>query len=403
MTTRKTSRAAALLPLLTAEALTNLRAMHQRSLLALLGIVIGTASVIAMINIGHNAGMEALRQFKDMGTDVVVAQPPPGGEGSSTRYDANDVRRLPAAVSGVKAVAPLVLSSSRLAANGKTVYGNLVGSDTALADVARLPVAAGRFISSYDGHETFAVIGAGLARALAAPGAPLAPGNHVRIEDYLFTVVGVMADTPSNPLIPVDFNATVIVPFGSVRRILPSSDITSIVVRLAPEANPLTMTGEITDYFHTRPRKQTVEVQSARQLIAGMERQSRLFTWLLAGIGGISLLVGGIGVMNVMLMGIMERRREIGVRMAIGARPSDIRAMFLIEAIALSLVGGVTGAVVGMAAAWVFASLSEWTFAFSAWAIPSGTGIASVIGVFFGYYPAAVAAQMDPIEALRSQ
>ena len=386
-----------MLPLLAFEAWRNLHAVRQRSALALLGIIIGTASVIAMINIGHNAGQEALRQFKDMGTDVIMAQPPTDSSGASGAYDLAQIRALTQTVTGIDAVAPMVFSSAQIGAKGKASYGTILASEAALRQVARLPMAAGRFISAYDDHQTFAVIGSGLARALA-----LRPGERLRVEDYVFTVIGVLDDTAISPLIPLDFNTAVLIPLGSARRVLSSPDISNVAIRLEADADPVTKAVEIAAYFQAPLRGQTVTVQSARQLIEGMARQSRLFTWLLAAIGGISLLVGGIGVMNVMLMGIMERRREIGVRMAVGARAGDIRVMFLAEAITLSVAGGLAGAILGMAAAWLFALFSGWYFAFSLGAIPLGTGIAAVIGVFFGFYPAVVAARLDPIEALRA-
>ncbi len=148
--------------------------------------------------------------------------------------------------------------------------------------------------------------------------------------------------------------------------------------------------------------KLDIAVQIPQQLLEGMAQQSRMFSWLLAGLGGISLLVGGVGVMNVMVMNVSERRREIGVRMALGARPRDIAGLFLLEAVVLSACGALIGAVCGVAAAWLFVFFSDWsTFSLSILSLPLGIGSSLAIGLFFGLNPAMTAARLEPVQALR--
>ncbi len=148
--------------------------------------------------------------------------------------------------------------------------------------------------------------------------------------------------------------------------------------------------------------KLDIGVQIPQQLLEGMAQQSRMFSWLLAGLGGISLLVGGVGVMNVMVMNVSERRREIGVRMALGARPRDIAGLFLLEAVVLSACGALIGAVCGVVAAWLFVFFSDWSaFSLSALSLPLGIGSSLAIGLFFGLNPAMTAARLEPVQALR--
>lgn len=159
----------------------------------------------------------------------------------------------------------------------------------------------------------------------------------------------------------------------------------------------------IAAYFKSRLRDDGVNVTTARQLIDGLEQQMRVYRLLLLAIGAVSLIVGGVGVMNVMLMSVIERRREIGVRLAIGARRRDIRVMFVAEALLLSGVGSVAGTLLGVFAGWLFARSSGWVFEAAVSALPLGVGMALMVGLFFGSYPAARAARLAPIVALRSE
>ena len=390
-----------LLGTLAAEAIGNLHAMRQRSLLALLGIVIGTAAVIAMIAIGETAKQQALGQFKAMGTDLLAVHQDsaqPGRPAPFTPGDAAALRDRPE----IDAVAPLALAGMEIAHGRNRVTASVAGVTGDLPPVARLRVAEGRFLSEFDGGQTFAVLGAGLARQLGGEGTPPAVGDAVRMGGYGYTVIGVLEETVPNPLLPVDLNGAAFVPLPGMRRIAPAAGITTLVARMAPGVGDEAARQAAAAHF-AGPRPRPVVVQSARQLIAAMAEQMQVYTLLLAAIGGISLVVGGVGVMNVMLMSVVERRREIGVRLAVGARPRDIRAMFLVEALTLSLAGGALGTALGTGAAVLYAQTAGWPFALPAAALPLGLGMSVAVGLFFGFYPAVRASRLDPIQALRGE
>ena len=387
---------------LIADAVATLAAVRQRSLLALIGIAIGTASVIAMLNIGHNARLESERRFLAMGTDLLVVQKSYTVDAADTAIRLDDAVRLGDHVTAIAAVAPTVLTSAALRAHRTRTDATVVGATASLAPIAKLSLQAGRFVSDFDGARTFAVIGATVAETLGAPGRPLALGDAVQIGAYAFTVIGLLADTAQSPLLPADFNTAVIVPLPSARRITPDPQITTVIARLRPGADDGATAAAVTAYFTDRLRGDAIEVRTARQLIAGLARQMQVYTLLLAAIGGISLVVGGVGVMNVMLMGVIERRREIGLRLALGARRRDIRTMFLVEAVVLASVGGGVGTLLGLGAAFAFAFASGWRFDLAVAVLPLAAGVAAAVGLFFGIYPAVSAARQDPITALRA-
>ena len=385
------------------EAFVSLRTLGKRSILALLGIVIGSSSVVALINIGHNAAEDAAMIFKDMGTDTLVAQFPPKGNSTAhmpTRLNLQAVRQ---AVPGIAHIGAISSFSGPVVFHGRTTNAGLVGSTPGLKDAMRLVLREGRFLSEFDSGETFAVIGDQIAQALSAPGDPLRLGDRVRDNDYLFLIIGILQNQPRSMLIPVQTNESLFIPAPGMLRIYSSPQVGSVVLRAAAGQDMERIAAGATKALGAQLTEHTVEIQIPQQMIDGMTRQSRTFAYLLLALGAISLVGGGVGVMNVMLMNVSERRREIGIRMALGARQRDIRNLFLLEAVTLTAVGALCGAVLGMGAAYLYAWLSGWQFSLAVLALPLGVGSTLLVGLFFGIYPAVSASRLQPVEALRDE
>ncbi len=384
-----------------AEAFANLYAQRQRSALALLGILIGTASIVAMLTIGHMAQLETLKLFRHLGVDMLQIHAMPAGDAPAGVLDRGVVERLPASDPAVLAATPLVADHDTVSAGAKTFDLGIAAVTASLPRLMTLTVGQGRFIEPIDDDNLVAVVGVQAAQKLSAPGAPLIPGAKVGLKGYIFTVIGVLDSVPYTALDPMDVNNSVLIPLAGARRVFEPPDPTTALVHLRPEADVKAAGQRISAALANRTA--TLQVMSARDLIRGMNAQKAIHSQLLTAVGAISLLVGGIGVMNVMLMGVMERRREIGLRAAIGATPGDLQFMFLVEAGALAFVGGVVGLACGLLAALVTAKASGWSFSLALWVLPLGPGVAALVGVAFGLYPAVKASRLNPIEALRSE
>jgi len=386
------------------EAIDNLHGVRQRTFLALVGIMVGAASVVSLINIGENAASESARQFQSMGTEILVVQNGIAMQATGRSINMSDIQGIPSAIGSTSIATPFSTAFVKVWLHGKSVNVNAVGAMPELFELARLKLDSGRFISGFDGYATFAVIGRGLADSLSTNGTTVRVGEKIRIDDYLFTVVGILENVARNPLVPVDFNDSVMIPMKSIRRALASNgEISGVLVKVPDGTDPVDVATQVSAYLRTQTGNNGIQVQSAKQLIEGLRKQSQLFTLLLAGIGAISLVVGGIGIMNVMLAGIAERRREIGVRMAIGARRHDVLMMIMLEASFLSTIGGILGSLLGLIAAYIFAVISGWAFSLSILSLPIGLSMSLLVGLFFGVYPALKASQMSPIEALRAE
>ncbi|WP_314384090.1 ABC transporter permease [Pseudomonas brenneri] len=385
------------------EAFVSLRTLGKRSILALLGIVIGSSSVVALINIGHNAAEDAAMIFKDMGTDTLVAQFPPKGNSTVPMPTTLDLQAVRQAVPGIAHIGAISSFSGPVVFHGRTTNAGLIGSTPGLKDAMRLALREGRFLSEFDSGETYAVVGDQIAQALSMPGDPLRLGDRVRVNDYLFLIIGILQNQPRSMLIPVQTNESLFIPAAGMRRIYSSPQVGSVVLRATPGQDMERIASNATKALSAQLMDHTVEIQIPQQMIDGMTRQSRTFAYLLLALGAISLVGGGVGVMNVMLMNVSERRREIGIRMALGARQRDIRNLFLLEAVTLTAVGALCGAVMGMGAAYLYAWLSGWQFSLAVSALPLGVGSTLLVGLFFGIYPAISASRLQPVEALRDE
>lgn len=399
MSARPVTHTAPPLGELIAEAFANLHTQRQRSALALLGILIGVAAMVAVLAIGHMAQLETLKLFKAMGVDTLQVHAIPIG-GAPVSLDRQALQQLTHSDPAIEAETPLVVDRAVVLDGGRSSDVTLAGVDGALPKLMGLTLNTGRFIVDADAGGFAAVVGAAAASKLSAPGAPLRLGDQIRIKGYVYTVVGVLKPATETVLDPFAFNNAIEVPLSGSERIMTSAGPLEAMVRLRPGTDAKSAMARINKAL-ANPAY-TLQILSAQEVIATLNAQKAIHAQLLTAIGSISLLVGGVGVMNVMLMGVMERRAEIGLRAAIGAAPKDIQVMFLVEAGSLAGAGGVLGLVVGVLAAAIAAAASHWSFSLPLIVLPLGPAVATAVGIVFGVYPARKAARLDPIAALRA-
>ena len=384
------------------EALSGLLAAKQRSALALIGIVIGVASVCSMISVGGIARNEAVRQFEELGTDMLKVTLRRGSRADEQIWIPIDMAEGITDLDGIRASAPYTSSGAETIVEGKKkVKGMLIGATETMEELARLKVATGRFVSTFDGKQHYCTVGATIAKALREAGNDELIGASIGIGDVILTVVGALERSPTGQR-PFDPNEAIIVPIETAVRLAPQTGLREMMARMSKGTDYRDATIQLVEYFGERIPQARVHVRSAEELIEQMHRQMRLYTLLLGAVGSISLLVGGIGVMNVMLVAVAERRNEIGVRRALGARQRDIQAQFLIEAVTLSLLGGLIGVIAGAAATYGICRYTGWEFTISAGGTALGTVVAGGAGIFFGIYPAYQAARLNPVAALSS-
>lgn len=380
-----------------AEAVANLIGSRQRTLLALIGIVIGTGSVIAMINIGTIVSEEAVRRFRSLGTDIAILSSYGGGSGGLDRVA---VQNLAGRIDAIRMAAPIINVNADVTKNGASLRSQVIGTTREFFTINRITPKQGRIVDLLDGFHTFATVGAEVAKG-PRDGPPLQLGDRIQIGSHNFEIVGILDPVDQNALVPVNANWSVFVPMETTRRLTDRAEITEILIRTAGELPDGALEQSVWSYLSVHHPNISLDVRTARQLIEQMQTQMRLYTVLLGAIGSIALIVGGVGVMNVMLVSVTERRQEIGIRMALGARRRDIQTLFLVESVLLSVTGGILGGLLGVAAAWVFADQTGWTFVVAPLAIPLGAGVSVTVGVFFGFYPAVMASRLNVVEALR--
>ena len=388
------------------EAVLSLWGAKQRSLLALIGILVGIGSVIAMVSVGTIVQNEALRQFREMGTDILSVSVESGGNARGGRrggISPDLARRLPDFCPQVETVAPYTSVFGTLKYRGQKLDISALGVSPAFMDINKLRLTSGRFISDLDHFMYFCVVGDSVQQKLREWGVHDIVGTKMLFGDKQFTVIGTAAYAPPTNMRPYEVSSGIMIPLSTSRRLGDPEGIRTILARMIPGGDHVEAGRQIQRYFEAKAEGLTVRIRSAEELIAQMQKQMRMFTLLLGVIGSISLIVGGVGVMNVMLVSVTERRKEIGIRRALGARQKDIQHQFLVESIILCLAGGILGVGLGLGASFTIARFSNWQFFISQIAVVLGVAVSVAVGLFFGFYPARQASRMNPIDALRAE
>jgi putative ABC transport system permease protein len=391
-------------------ALRALRRNTMRSILTALGIIIGVGAVITMVSIGNGAKAQVEAQVASLGQNIIQVYPfsmnqggMRGGFGSAVTLTPEDAEAIQAEVADVDGVSPELNDRNQILANGLNWNTSIKGESPDYPYIRSWPIAQGSMFSDQDVKTLakVAVIGKTVAEQLFPNEDPI--GQTLRIRNLPFRVVGVLSAKGFN-MGGQDQDDVVIIPYTShMRRVARRANISSILIQ-ASDAEKLDKVKQDVEDLLTQRRKgrePDFTVRTQDEIAAAATQTSRTMTLLLACIAGVSLVVGGIGIMNIMLVSVTERTREIGIRLAIGAHGKDVLTQFLIEAILLSTLGGVMGVLLGIGSSEFVSYYNQWPVLVSPASVIIAVAFSSSVGVFFGFYPARKAAQLDPIDALR--
>ena len=401
-------------------ALAALRTNKLRSALTMLGIIIGVAAVIAMVGVGTGAQARVEDQIRSLGSNLIIVLSgnftsggARMGAGSQPTISEDDAYALQREVATVEAAAPQLRGSGQVVVGNSNWQTAIIGTTPEYFVARNWATVSGRPIETPDvesGAKTV-VLGQTVARSLFGEADPV--GETIRIRRVPHTVVGVL-ERKGQSMVGQDQDDVALIPISTARkRVLggqqvKSRSVQSITVKVHDGQDVAVAEQEIRDLLRQRHRLQPNQeddffLRNLAEVLAAQEASSRVLAMLLAAIASVSMVVGGIGIMNIMLVSVTERTREIGLRMAVGARGQDILMQFLVEAVTLALIGGLVGIVLGVAASFAVGHFADWRTEMNAAAIVLAVGSAAAIGVFFGFYPARKAAQLSPIDALRHE
>ncbi|MEK6778221.1 MAG: ABC transporter permease [Candidatus Deferrimicrobiota bacterium] len=394
----------------------SLRANKLRSMLTMLGMIIGVAAVIAMVAIGAGANERISSQIASVGSNLILVLPGSttsgglrSGFGSTPTLTMSDARAIGKELPAVRFSAPSIRSTSPV------VYGNqnwstiIQGLTPEFFEIREWGLSAGRYFTTaeVEAAAKVAVLGQTVADNLFGDESPI--GKSVRIKRVPFTVIGLL-ERKGQSMQGQDQDDTVAVPITTAQRKLFGSahigTVGVIIVQAVDGDSVKDAERQVNELLRQRHRIGPGEppdfsVRNLSEMLAVAEASTRIMSLLLGAIASVSLLVGGIGIMNIMLVSVTERTREIGIRMAVGARERDILLQFLIEALILAVTGGAVGILVGVAGSSLISRFAGWSTLISPGAVLVAFGFSAVVGVFFGFYPARKASRLDPIEALR--
>ncbi len=312
-------------------------------------------------------------------------------------------RQIPLQIPAVLRIAPYSTGYQPISFAGKVLQGAIIGADEALESIIKVKLARGHFVSFVESFEHFCVIGDGIVRQVQQVMFTDPIGKQLRIGQALYTIIGVAKPWQENGFFNEDINQSVIIPIAGMALVSKNNRINNAVLRLKPDSPIDKIIAQVKQIISSQAPELNLLPRSAKQVIASMESQGHIFTLLLAVIGGIALLVGGIGVMNVMLVSVSERKKEIGVRKAVGAKNREIQALFLTESIMLAFLGGVLGVLLGLMFTRAVAYFTDWPFTVYFMPPLAGFAVSVATGIFFGFYPARRAAKLPPMVSLRNE
>lgn len=394
-----------------------LRALNNnklRAFLTMLGIIIGVASVITMLAIGQGSKKSIRAQISEMGSNMIMIHP--GGDMyGGVRQDPSSMQTLKLAdyealrngTNFLAAVSPNVSSSGQLIAGNNNYPSSVSGVGTDYLEIRQLGIESGEMFTEADiqASAKVCVIGKTI-RDNLFPGGEDPVGHVIRFNQIPFRVVGVLKSKGYNSM-GMDQDDVVLAPYSTVmKRLLAQTYLSGIFASALTEEMTDQATEEVAEILRRNHKLQESDaddftIRSQEELSTMLNSTTDLMTTLLACIAGISLVVGGIGIMNIMYVSVTERTREIGLRMSVGARGIDILSQFLIEAILISITGGIIGVIIGCGAGWIVKTVAHWPIFIQPWSVFLSFAVCTVTGVFFGWYPAKKAADLDPIEAIR--
>ena len=384
-------------------ALSRLRTARVRAALTMLGVVIGVASVVALVSVGKGTTSQITSRLAGLGTNLLTISPT-GRNGATTTLTLDDANAI-AQIDTVAAVAPELQTQAVVAAGRTTTTTSIIGTSSAYASVRAYDVWQGTFLTdtSVASSLRVAVLGATVADALGLDATAI--GTQVSIGGLPFDVIGILQPKGGSGF--QDPDNEVLVPIGVVQKyFVGGNQVRTIGVSVASADAIQSTRDAITNLLRTRhgitaTASDDFSIFDQAQLLDAATSISGTLTLLLGGIASISLLVGGIGIMNIMLVSVRERTREIGIRKALGAKARDILSQFLIEALTLSLIGGLIGIAIGLAVSALIGRVAGWGFSIDPGTMAIATLFSLVVGVVFGVWPARQAARLDPIAALR--
>lgn len=383
------------------EAFSGLRMLGSRTLLALLGIILGCGSIVALINIGNDAKIRTLGAFENMGTDTLVASFPRAFDEQNLSLSKIDTTEISRIIPKLNKVATITVYSAIVQSGQKSTGLGIIGSSADLFPILNIKIKDGRFFNSFDKRSTYAVLGKKVAEELSTFQKPIRVGSKIQISEYQFEVIGLIDSHADNPLLPFEVNKSIFITAESMSRFQSPIRVDAIAVKSQQKKVNEEVAAQLEELLKVQSGRKNVYIQVPQQLLDSIESQSKTFSYLLIGLGGISLIVGGGGVMNVMLMSVSQRRKEIGLRMALGATSKDVLALFITEAACMSILGAVIGGILGILIAVLFTKTAGWEFSLAAQSLPLGIGSSVLVGVAFGIYPAITASRLLPVQALR--